>query len=152
MKRRDLLTIFATTAAVMCLPARAATGLPEVEVFRDPSCGCCGQWVEHLKAAGFAVKLRETSDLAAVRKRVGMPDAYASCHTAVVAGYALEGHVPAAEVKRLLSARPAAVGLAVPGMPASAPGMDVPGRKDPYQVLLVNRQGGTLVFANYPKA
>jgi hypothetical protein len=81
-----------------------------------------------------------------------MPDAFGSCHTATVAGYALEGHVPADEVKRLLAARPAAVGLAVPGMPPSAPGMDVPGRKDPYQVLLIDKAGKASAFASYPKA
>lgn len=152
MKRRELFSVLAATAAASCLPARAAGGLPEVQLFKNPSCGCCGQWAEHMKAAGFAVKVTATSDLAAVRKRVGMPEAYASCHTAVVAGYTLEGHVPAAEVKRLLSGKPAAAGLAVPGMPASAPGMDVPGSNDPYQVLLVDRQGGASVFAKYPKA
>ena len=86
------------------------------------------------------------------RKRLGLSDAYGSCHTATVGGYVLEGHVPADEVKRLLASRPKALGLAVPGMPPSSPGMDVPGRSDPYEVLLVQRQGGHVVFARYPKA
>ncbi len=104
-----------------------------------------------MRAAGFAVKVTEVTDTAAARKRLGLADRYASCHTATVAGYVLEGHVPAAEVKRLLAAKPKALGLAVPGMPLSAPGMDVPGRRDPYQVLLVDASGLSSVFANYPK-
>jgi hypothetical protein len=93
----------------------------------------------------------EVDDTTAARKRLGLPDRYSSCHTATVGGYVLEGHVPAAEVKRLLASKPKAIGLAVPGMPPSAPGMDVPGRMDPYEVLLVDPQGQSSVFATYPK-
>jgi hypothetical protein len=105
-----------------------------------------------MEAAGFRVFTNLVPDTGPMRRRSGIPDAMASCHTAVVGGYALEGHVPAAEVKRLLAMKPNAVGLAVPGMPQSAPGMDVAGARDPYQVLLVDRQGGSRVFASYPKA
>jgi len=104
-----------------------------------------------MRAAGFSVKVTEVDDTTAARKRLDLPDRFGSCHTATVAGYVLEGHVPAAEVKRLLAQRPKALGLAVPGMPPSAPGMDVPGRKDPYDVLLISADGQSRVFAAYPK-
>ncbi|MCO5118858.1 MAG: DUF411 domain-containing protein [Burkholderiaceae bacterium] len=155
MKRRQLLSALlgaATVAVVPTLPALAAPALPTVEVFKSPYCGCCTAWVDHIKAAGFAVKVNMVDDTTAVRERLGMPHVYGSCHTATVDGYALEGHVPAAEVRRLLAQRPAAVGLAVPGMPASSPGMDVPGRNDPYEVLLIDKRGGRSVFARYPQS
>ena len=141
----------AALSALPTMPALAAPAGPEVQVFKSPTCGCCGAWVEHMRAAGFTVNVTEVDDTTAARKRLGLPDRYGSCHTATVGGYVLEGHVPAAEVKRLLAAKPKAIGLAVPGMPPSAPGMDVPGRKDPYQVLLVDSTGQSTVFANYPK-
>lgn len=154
MKRRHFsqgAAALAALSALPALPAFAAPTGPEVQVFKSPSCGCCGSWVEHMRAAGFTVKVTEVADTTATRKRLGLPDRYGSCHTATVAGYVLEGHVPAAEVKRLLASKPKAIGLAVPGMPPSAPGMDVPGRKDPYQVLLVDAAGQSTVFANYPR-
>ena len=154
MNRRRFFKSAAALAALSArsaLPAFAALAGPEVQVFKSPSCGCCGSWVEHMRAAGFTVRVTEVNDTTAARKRLGLPDRYASCHTATVGGYVLEGHVPAAEVKRLLASKPKAIGLAVPGMPPSAPGMDVPGRKDPYEVLLVNASGQSSVFANYPK-
>jgi len=141
----------AALSALPALPAFAALAGPEVQVFKSPSCGCCGSWVEHMRTAGFTVKVTEVNDTTAARKRLGLPDRYGSCHTATVGGYVLEGHVPAAEVKRLLASKPKAIGLAVPGMPPSAPGMDVPGRKDPYEVLLVDTSGQSTVFANYPR-
>lgn len=151
MKRRNFVLALAATVLSAAGPAGAATAaLPQVDVFKSPYCGCCGAWIEHMKAAGFPVKVTEVGDTTAARKRLGLPDTYGSCHTSTVDGYVLEGHVPAAEVKRLLAARPKAIGLAVPSMPPSAPGMDVPGRKDPYDVLLVTKQGHT-VFASYPK-
>jgi hypothetical protein len=151
MNRRSFLSSAVALAALATVSAHAVVALPEVQVFKSPSCGCCGAWVEHMKAAGFAVKVTEVNDTTAARKRLGMPDRYGSCHSATVGGYVLEGHVPATEVKRLLKAKPKAVGLAVPGMPPSAPGMDTPGRKDPYQVLLVDASGSSKVFANYPQ-
>lgn len=154
MNRRRFFKSAAALAALSArsaLPAFAAPAGPEVQVFKSPSCGCCGSWVEHMRAAGFTVRVTEVNDTTAARKRLGLPDRYGSCHTATVGGYVLEGHVPAAEVKRLLASKPKAIGLAVPGMPPSAPGMDVPGRKDPYEVLLVDTSGQSTVFANYPK-
>jgi hypothetical protein len=140
-----------TLAVTAAWPALAAPSAAQVQVFKSPTCGCCGAWVEHMRAAGFTVNVTEVDDTTAARKRLGLSDRYGSCHTATVAGYVLEGHVPAAEVKRLLATRPKALGLAVPGMPPSAPGMDVPGRKDPYDVLLIGTDGQSRVFASYPR-
>lgn len=152
MKRRILLKAGAAAASVMAIPAMAANSLPPVEVFKNPDCGCCGAWVDHLKAAGFPVKVTETSDPEAVRKRHGIPDEFGSCHTGVVSGYALEGHVPAEDIKRLLAKKPAAAGLSVPGMPVGSPGMEVGSRKDPFQVLLIDKAERSSVFATYPKS
>ena len=148
MNRRSLLGAFAALPLLQTLPARAAAS--KVHVYKNPGCECCTAWVEHLKAAGFSVDVTKTDDTSAVRKRLGMPERLASCHTGVVDGYALEGHVPAADVKRLLAAKPQAVGLAVPGMPVGSPGMEYGDRKDPYKVLLVDRKGRETVFASYP--
>nr|WP_157398436.1 MULTISPECIES: DUF411 domain-containing protein [Ramlibacter] len=141
----------AAAAAVATIPALAAASLPRVEVFKNPDCGCCGAWVDHLEAAGFPVKVTEVPDTGAVRKRWSIPDEFGSCHTGVVAGYAIEGHVPAEDIKRLLARKPDAVGLSVPGMPVGSPGMEVGSRKDPYQVLLIDKAGRSSVFATYPK-
>lgn len=152
MKRRHILTALAASAASAAMPAFAATQLPLVEVFKSPTCGCCGAWVDHLKAAGFPVKVVEVDDTTATRKRYGLPDKFGSCHTGIVSGYVVEGHVPAAEVKRLLATKPAAIGLAVPGMPVGSPGMEYGDRKDPYDVFLIDKSGRETVFAHYPKS
>jgi hypothetical protein len=125
-----------------------------VEVWKAPECGCCEDWAKHLQANGFAVKIHNGGN-DAMRAKMGLPDRLASCHTGLVGGYAIEGHVPAREIRRLLKEKPQAVGLTVPGMPVGSPGMDDPaykGRKDPYDVLLVNRGGATRVYASYNKA
>ena len=129
----------------------SATAAAPVHVYKIESCDCCAKWVEHLKASGFSVQVTTTDDTIAVRKRLGMPDAYGACHTATVAGYVIEGHVPATEIRRLLAARPAAIGLAVPSMPVGSPGMEYGDRKDPYEVFLIDRRGRATVFASYPK-
>jgi len=147
MKRRSLLGLLAAVPLAQSLTARAAT---QVQVYKNPSCGCCTGWVDHLKAAGFAVAVTETDDTGPLRKRLGVPDRLAGCHTGVVEGYALEGHVPAVEVKRLLALKPNAVGLAVPGMPVGSPGMEYGDRKEPYQVILIGRNARDTVFASYP--
>jgi hypothetical protein len=152
MKRRAFISAVAAAAAAVTMPAAAASSLPQVEVYKNPDCGCCGAWVDHLKAAGFPVKVSEVPDTSAVRKRHGIPDEFGSCHTGVVAGYALEGHVPAEDIKRLLAKKPVAAGLSVPGMPVGSPGMEVGSRKDPYQVLLIDKAGRSSVFATYPKS
>jgi len=150
MKRRDLILGVAALPLAQALPALAAA--PAILVFKNPSCGCCGAWVEHLQAAGFSVSVKEVEDTTPVRRKLGLPDKYGSCHTATVGGYVLEGHVPAADVKRLLASKSVAVGLAVPGMPVGSPGMEVGDRFDPYDVLLVDRAGQSTVFSRYPKS
>lgn len=152
MNRRNILSLACGAAALAALPVFAAAPWPGVEVFKSPTCGCCGAWVEHMKAAGFDVKVTLVDDTTAARKRLNMPDKFGSCHTATVAGYVIEGHVPAADVKRLLGARPDAIGLSVPGMVPGSPGMEVGARQDAYKVLLVDKRGRETVFASYPKA
>lgn len=124
---------------------------PQIEVWKDPDCGCCKEWVSHLQANGFAVQVNDTGNTAA-RKRLGMPSTLGSCHTGLVNGYVIEGHVPARDILRLLREKPVALGLAVPGMPVGSPGMDgalYGNRRDPYDVLLVDRNSGTRVYASY---
>nr|WP_244618408.1 DUF411 domain-containing protein [Rhodoferax sediminis] len=133
---------------LQALPAVAAV---DIHVYKTPDCGCCAGWVDHLKAEGFSVTVTEVADTSLTRKRLGMPERFGSCHTALVEGYVLEGHVPAAEVGKLLASRPKAIGLAVPGMPAGSPGMEMGARRDQYKVLLVDRNGHDTVFATYPK-
>ena len=153
--RRQWLTAIAAASACAALPAWASND-QAVEVWKDPSCGCCQDWVEHMQANGFTVTVHESGNTA-VRARLGLPQRLGSCHTALVGGYLLEGHVPAADVKKLLKQRPKALGLAVPGMPVGSPGMDGPeyqGRKDAYDVLLVtknlmNSDVSTRVFTSY---
>ncbi len=139
------------TAVLLSLLASAAWAgapLPTVEVFKSPSCGCCGKWVEHMKTNGFKVVTHETNDIAPLKQRLGVPLGMGSCHTAEVGGYLIEGHVPADDVKRLLAEKPNAKGLVSPGMPQSAPGMDLPG-KQPYEILLVRRDGSTSTYAKH---
>ncbi|MGL4558861.1 MAG: DUF411 domain-containing protein [Afipia sp.] len=129
------------TAALLAFPrgAVAADGAA-VLVHKDPNCGCCSGWVRHLKEAGFAVKVDETTNLHVVRTRLGVPPDLAACHTAEVSGYVLEGHVPAAAVRQLLEKRPNAVGLSVPGMPVGSPGMEG-GAPERYEVVLFGTSG-----------
>lgn len=147
ISRRHLLGAALAGAALGALgQARAA---PVIDVYKSETCGCCGKWIDHLRANGFAVRAHNVSDSSLYRAKFGVPEALGSCHTATVGGYALEGHVPAREVRRLLAERPKAKGLAVPGMPPGSPGMDGP-RADPYAVLLIDGRGRTTVFARYP--
>jgi len=134
--------------------ARAGTrGSRALAVYKSPTCGCCEGWVAHMRQAGFTVAVHVVADPGTVRRARGLPDALASCHTGVIDGYAIEGHVPAADVVRLLAERPEAVGLAVPGMPMGSPGMETPqGGRDPFDTLLALRSGGTRVFARHNRA
>lgn len=151
--RRAWLTATLPVLAVAALPLSAGAAAPTpVEVWKDPNCGCCQDWVDHMQANGFAVKVHDTGNNA-VRARLGLSPKLGSCHTALVGGYLVEGHVPASDVRALLQQKPDALGLAVPGMPIGSPGMDGPAygsRKDSYAVLLVARNGSTRVFKNYP--
>ena len=152
-RRRFLIAASALALAPVARAAGAADPV-RVDVWKSPSCGCCKDWVKHLEANGFTVRVFDTGNTT-MRARLGMPEQLGSCHTAVVGGYVLEGHVPAADVKKLLAAKPQALGLAVPGMPIGSPGMDGPEygpKRDAYDVLLVSRDGGTRVFTSYPKA
>jgi hypothetical protein len=135
--------------AVLASPLRASEGLPKVTVTKDPSCGCCSGWVDHLKQAGFPVEIVEDAEIGRVKARLGVPQALASCHTAEVGGYVIEGHVPAGSIRRLLAEKPQATGLAVPGMPVGSPGMAVEGMEpDTYEVVLFGPQGQR-TFARY---
>lgn len=149
-----LRTLFAICLAILVsAPTDAATeDGPSIEVWKSPTCGCCGKWVDHLEANGFAVKAKNTSPamLDRIKRQAGIEDKLASCHTGLIDGYAIEGHVPAADIKRLLDERPDAVGLTVPNMPLGSPGMEQPdGTTEPYDVLLVKKDGSTEVFARH---
>ena len=126
---------------------------PLLVVHKSPTCGCCTGWVKHMRDAGFAVEVHDEADVEPVKRRVGVPAGKGSCHTAEIAGYFIEGHVPAADVKRLLKERPDAKGLTAPGMPMGSPGMEMPdARTPPYVVELVKRDGSTEVFARHGTA
>jgi len=133
-----------------CAEKPSSTDLPPLIVYKSPTCGCCIKWVEHMRDAGFEVTVNDVDNVHPVKMRVGVPPGKGSCHTAEVGGYFLEGHVPASDVKRLLTQRPAAKGLAVPAMPLGSPGMEVPdGRKQPYDVELVANDGTTSRFSRH---
>ena len=124
--------------------------LPRMLVTKSPTCGCCHLWVEHMRKAGFQIEVRDVDDINLVKQRVGVPYGKGSCHTAEVNGYFIEGHVPAADVKRLLAEQPDAKGLVVPGMPAGSPGMEMPdGRLQPYVGELGAEYGSTSEFARH---
>lgn len=116
-------------------------------VYKSPTCGCCGLWVDHMKAAGFQVRVVDMDDVTEVKQASGVPMRLRTCHTAVVGDYVVEGHVPADVVQKLLRERPAAAGVAVPGMPIGSPGMEQGPRKDPYDVLLFDKAGKISVYA-----
>jgi hypothetical protein len=139
--------------AAQQVPAPAAAkgsghALPVVEVYKSAQCGCCTLWAEHLRKNGFKVILHDVDDVPAAREKLGMPDRYGSCHTAKAGQYLIEGHVPAADVKRLLKERPNAVGLAVPAMPPGSPGMESEAPV-PYDTLLIGKDGKAKVFAHH---
>jgi len=141
--------IYALVVAPFLTLGRSAAASSRVSVFKDPNCGCCGKWVEHLRKNGFQVSVQEVRDLAAYRRQLGVPADLASRHTATVEGYSIEGHVPAREIQRLLKERPKAKGLAVPGMPLGSPGMEST-RTQAYSVVLFDGNGRTTVYKSYP--
>ena len=139
----------ASAAGPAPLP-ESSSALPLVVVHKTPTCGCCGLWVDHVREAGFPVEVHDMDDLGPVKQRLGIPYGKGSCHTAEVDGYAIEGHVPAQDIKRLLAERPEARGLVLPGMPMGSPGMEMPdGRSQPYMVELVRPDGSTEAFASH---
>ena len=156
-RRRWLASVAGSVAGGVALGAmlpelaRAGGGvLTAVTVYKDPSCGCCTKWVTHLTASGLKPVVKDRNDMPALKDSLGVPAALRSCHTAIAGKYVIEGHVPAADLKRLLSTAPKGVlGLAVPDMPAGSPGMEVPGRSDRYDVIAFSAGGRTHVFATH---
>jgi hypothetical protein len=144
--RRILLHI--ALASPLGAPLVASAAAPVIEIYKSAYCGCCTAWVDHLKANGFSVKVQNVANPTDYREKFGMPNELGSCHTGMVQGYAIEGHVPASEIKRLLAEKPKAKGLAVPAMPMGSPGMEGP-RSDPYDVLLVQSNGRTSTYKHY---
>jgi len=142
-------TLLAATLSLSFVPGLALADAPQATVYKSPYCGCCTDWEDHLREYGFEVESVERNDMNPVKQRFGVTRELASCHTAKVDGYVIEGHVPAEDILRLLEERPEGVrGLAVPGMPAGSPGMEI-GRTDPYQVLTFDDQGRVSVYASY---
>jgi len=151
MNRRESIRMLAAAAAALLAGPGALLAAPtkvRMTVYKSPTCGCCGNWVKHVRAAGYVVEEVDVESVEPYKKKHGVPLDLASCHTGVVAGYAFEGHVPADLIARFLEAPPKlARGLAVPGMPLGSPGMEVGGRKDAYDVVLFETSGARRVFA-----
>ena len=143
-----LSTLALTTAAVRDLPNRVAEKKPTITVYKDPSCGCCKNWIEYLVKHGYRVDAKDTPDMAGIKRTLGVPDRLTACHTAVVNGYLIEGHVSAEDIERLLAQKPRIAGIAVPGMPAGSPGMDGP-HTQRYQVIAFDKSGKTRVFSTH---
>ena len=159
MHKRSFLRL-AGLATVATLTAASAPARPsnppkpvEITVFKSPTCGCCKEWVEHLrqhaKGTAFSVTAKDTSDVSGVKRTARVPEALHSCHTAFVNGYVIEGHVPADDIQRLITQKPNVAGIAVAGMPAGSPGMEMGSRKDPYDVVAFKRDGSTSVYAKH---
>lgn len=129
--------------------AEVDPSLPVVTVYKTPTCGCCSLWVDHLRGDGFRVETVDLDDVSPIKESRGVPAHLGSCHTAVVGDYVVEGHVPAADVRRLLAEAPEAAGLAVPGMPVGSPGMEHGDHFQPYDVMLIGRDGASSVFAHH---
>lgn len=140
---------FSALLTAACSESSSANAGPIITVYKTSTCQCCGRWVQHLKDNGFVVKVQAVGDVAPVRRELGEPDGLATCHVASVDGYIVEGHVPAADIRRLLAERPAVKGIVTPGMPIGSPGMEQGDRKDPYEVLTFTASGETGVFAKH---
>lgn len=152
MKKQRWFSRWVATLILAMAFVPAAMAANAMTVFSDPSCGCCGAWVNHVRANGFTVTVQQDQLMGAVKARFGVPAAAMSCHTALIDGYVIEGHVPVEDIRRLLAERPDARGLAAPGMPIGSPGMEV-GPPERYDVLLILRDGSTRVFASHgPRA
>ncbi len=141
--------LLAAAAAATAQAQETTQAIPVVKVWKSPTCGCCTKWVDHLRAAGFRVEATNVNDMQMIKKLAGIPRQMESCHTAIIDGYRIEGHVPAADIRRLLKERPEIAGLAVPGMVAGSPGMEMPdGSREPYRVLTFGK-GQPRVFSSY---
>ena len=150
-RRHFILTGIASGLAAAMVGRSALASLGQMEVFKSPTCGCCSAWVEHMTRAGFDAVARDVDQetLWTMKERAGVTPELSSCHTAFIDGYFIEGHVPASDVQRLLSERPDALGLTVPGMPIGSPGMEMGNQRDAYDTLLVLRDGSTEVFERH---
>lgn len=146
MQRRTVLSALCATVLSAGITGSVLAATPVIDVYKSATCGCCEMWVQHLRDGGFTVRAHDVPDPTVYRAKFGVPDALGSCHTGLVNGYALEGHVPVQDIKRLLAEKPKAKGLAVPGMPLGSPGMEVPGRSDAYDVMLIGTDGGASVY------
>ena len=147
MTRRSLLAIF---PVMFVAASRVARAQQTATVYKDPTCGCCSKWVELLRKDGFAVTVNDVRDIAAVKDKYGVPQALRSCHTALINGYVVEGHVPLADLTRILKEKTAVAGLAVPGMPIGSPGMEVAGvNPQPYDVIAFGKDGKSHVFTSH---
>ncbi|QBM18747.1 hypothetical protein MARI_28890 [Marinobacter sp. JH2] len=129
--------------------ALAGGAAPSIHVYKSPTCSCCVDWIDHLEENGFDVTATNSNNMGRIKAEAGLIPGLGSCHTAIVNDYVIEGHVPAGDIKRLLSEAPKATGLSVPGMPMGSPGMEMGDRKDHYKVILFNEQGQTRVFSEY---
>jgi hypothetical protein len=139
--------LFLAGSAAALVACAGGAPVRRIQVYRSPTCGCCGGWVDHLRGAGYEVAVTMMDDTAPLAARLGVPDELRSCHTGETNGYFVEGHVPAADIDRLLQERPAARGIAVPGMPIGSPGMEMGNRRDPFRTFLVGRDGAVSIFA-----
>lgn len=148
MKKIKLLMIGGLLSLNVSAYAEAESPI-EIEVYRSPSCGCCSKWLTHLKENQFVIKDHVTEDVQQIKDKYGVPQNMSSCHTALVNGYVVEGHVPAADIKKLLKIKPAVIGISVPGMPMGTPGMEMGGRKDPYKVVSFDKDKKYQVFNSY---
>jgi hypothetical protein len=144
----SFLALALTTGAATPATVGADPKQPVITVYKDASCGCCKSWIEHLIKHGYRVDAKDSPDMTEIKRSLGVPEGLSACHTAVVNGYLIEGHVPAADIARLLKAKPKVAGLAVPGMPMGSPGMEGP-RTQHYQVLSFDKAGKTRIFASY---
>ena len=150
IRQSSLLMALLSTLLFSATPVVAEEPLAEITVWHSPTCGCCTKWIHHLEQAGFPVRSHAQHDVAMIKHRLGLPNDLASCHTGMVDGYVIEGHVPAEDIKRLLKERPFVRGLSVPGMPIGSPGMEMGDRVDPYEVLSFDEDGKTEVFSRHP--
>jgi hypothetical protein len=147
MNRLSTSGIILTAALVSGGESRAQSAPPSVTVYKSPTCGCCSKWIEHMRSQGFTVKSMDVDDITSIKTAYGVPPESASCHTALVGGYVVEGHVPADSIKRLLREKPKVAGIAVPGMPVGSPGMEVPnGQVEHYDIVSFVKGGKTTVF------
>ena len=142
---KSLRLAIAASALFLGSAAHAAA----LTIYKSASCGCCAKWVEHVEKHGFTVTVVNVDDVMAVKAKAGIPDRLASCHTSMVGGYVVEGHVPAADIKKLLAEKPKAKGIAVAGMPMGAPGMEHGDHRQPYDTMLLKADGSTAIFARH---